>query len=666
MRSINRILIAIILLLKVLTAQSQNVEIEKDYRYMHMLSADELYQKVDYNFQSTAAPVGPVRAIAEWEQMSAVLVRYPFGVPVSFIKTLADVDTVITIVYDQSEENSVRSQYESESVDMTRVKFFHANSDSYWTRDYGPWFIIDGNNDVSVLNFNYNRPRENDNTIPQYIDDFLGMPYYAMNVVHTGGNYMTDGYGSSASTSIVYSESEDLGFSSDVVDSRMLNYMGIDNHIVVTDPNNTYIDHVDCWGKFLDVDKILIRKVSKSHNQYDEVEAMADYWANKTSKWGNNYQVYRVYSPNDQPYTNSLILNKRVFVPITGSSNDNAALEVYRQAMPGYQVIGVTNNTYEPWLSTDALHCRTHEIADKNMLCIMHYPLLGQQDDNCVYTISANIDALSGAGVNDDSVKLYVRYNSDEWQCVSMVNISGNTYSASIPNPAFETQVSYYITAADSVGKTATHPFIGSPDPHQFTTGAAESIHFSHSSITFTEESFDPIQLYIANNGTSDITISSSNYESLNYSTVTPLNSALTVPFSISAGDSVGFEVAPLIVTKNANNQVNTESLQFTTTQKTYGISIATDESFMNGVEDESFGSIVVYPNPFVDVVTVAAPQFSSNVSAKVYSVSGAEFAQLTPQQGFFRWNAASMPRGLYIVKIEGKNGIRTVKVVKI
>ena len=52
--------------------------------------------------------------------------------------------------------------------------------------------------------------------------------------------------------------------------------------------------------------------------------------------------------------------------------NQNA-LNVYQEALPGYQIIGVEGFSFNQelcFLNTDALHCRTHEIPDDDMIFI--------------------------------------------------------------------------------------------------------------------------------------------------------------------------------------------------------------------------------------------------------------------------------------------------------
>ena len=78
---------------------------------------------------------------------------------------------------------------------MDNVEFVIGSTDSYWTRDYRSWWVVDGNRNVSVVDFTYNRPRPNDNQAPFKMSVYLSTPYFAIDLVHTGGNYMTDSYG---------------------------------------------------------------------------------------------------------------------------------------------------------------------------------------------------------------------------------------------------------------------------------------------------------------------------------------------------------------------------------------------------------------------------------------------------------------------------------------
>ncbi|MCD4665758.1 MAG: agmatine deiminase family protein [Bacteroidales bacterium] len=445
----------------------QSFSQEKPKTLTHHMSPEEkaMFHLVGKGYKGTDPPPGEIRNIAEFDQMEGVLIRYPFGINYQLIAGMSEEIIVTTIVETQSQQNYITGQYESHGVNMENVNFLLAESDSYWTRDYGPWYVTYGEDQIGIVDFIYNRPRPLDNAIPLAMADFLGIEWFGMELIHAGGNYMTDGMGISSSSELVWEENPTM--THEEIDQMVNEYLGINTYHVIPDPNNTYIDHIDCWGKFLDIDKVLIREVPPTHSQYDEIEATADYYANQVSAYGNNYEVYRVFTPNNQPYTNSLILNNRVLVPITGSPWDDDAIASYQEVMPGYDIIGFTGS----WESTDALHCRTKGIADRNMLYIKHLPLFGIQPFQPDYEIEAEITAYSGQPIYNDSVRVVYWINGGNQEEIVMTYEGGKLYSAVISGVPENPEISYYIHAADESGKSVNHPFIGEPDPHIFSVG---------------------------------------------------------------------------------------------------------------------------------------------------------------------------------------------------
>jgi agmatine/peptidylarginine deiminase len=441
----------------------------------HMMSKDELkmMHTIARDFEETPPPEGTVRNIAEFERMQGVIVTFLsygsngyFGIPVDLIKEMAEDVMVYTVVEDQSAENFVTSLYEEGSVNLNNIKFVKSYADSYWSRDYSPWFITN-NNKPAIVDFPYNRPRPNDDDMPIVFGEYLNIDVYGMDLISTGGNYMSDGMKVAASCDLVYTENP----TKDSLEVAELakNYLGIDKYHLVRDPLDDYIEHIDCWGKFLAVDKILIGKVPESDDRYDDFEAMAAYWANQTTSFGNKYKVYRTYSPNGQPYTNSLILNSKVLVPIVegyGSQWNDSALNVYRKAMPGYEVIGFTPSS-AGWQSTDALHCRTHELPDMEMLHIYHK---AQKDKIIIDSIDNNLVA-NAVSFNDyeiTTVDLAYSINNNAFTQVSMtvLNAEDGKYGFTLPELSVGDTLAYYIEAHDKSGRVEKHPFMGEADPH--------------------------------------------------------------------------------------------------------------------------------------------------------------------------------------------------------
>ncbi|MDD4847355.1 MAG: agmatine deiminase family protein [Bacteroidales bacterium] len=439
----------------------------------HQMSQEEQAHKneIGKNRVITEPPTAPIINIAEFQPSQGVVIRYSFGIPMSLIAAMSQVVTVTTVVNSASAQNIVTNQYQNSGVNMNNIDFLIAPTDSYWTRDYGPWFIIDGNGEFGIVDFVYNRPRPNDDNFASQIAEHLDVNLFGMNMQHTGGNYMTDGYGTSASTTLTISEN---GSNPNDLQQMASDYLGINTYHFIEDPLGDYIEHIDCWGKFLAVDKVMIGQVAESDPRYQDYEDVANFFANTSTSWGNNYRVFRVYTPGgsyDQttPYTNSLILNDHVFVPQTGNEWDDEAIASYQAAMPGYTIVPVQQDNYTPWENTDALHCRTHEVADLGMLLIRHYPIYGEQLAGSDFIINAEITPFSGQSLIADSVLVYYRINDGEWMSVPMAQQCGSAYHGVISNLPEGSKVDYYIFAKDQSGRREMHPYIGPYDPHTFT-----------------------------------------------------------------------------------------------------------------------------------------------------------------------------------------------------
>lgn len=469
--SIKRLLFFMMLSVS-LFIRAQEHEIQK-YHSTHHLSPEEkaLMQKQTRSFTETDPPVGDVRNIAEWEPMESVLIAYDggFGIPLSLIAEMSQDCGVTTIVSNASEENNVMTIYNNNGVNTANCTFVHQDPNTYWTRDYSPWYITVDNSEVAIINFPYNRPRPNDNDVPILMANELGIDLYGMNIEHTGGNYMCDGYGAAASTDLVWEENTNQTTTD--IDQKVLDYMGIQTYHVTLDPLDDYIKHIDCWGKFLDVDKILITEVPVTDYRYDDYEAVASYFAGQNCSWGYPYEVIRVqaadyYEYEENPYTNSLILNNKVFVPQTGSDLDDDAIAVYEAAMPNYEIIGVYSTS---WINSDALHCRTHGIPDRSMLDIRHMPIQGDLEFQEYYTVEAEVFSIGGAPISAGYPKLYYRTNEGDWISETMGYISGISYMADIPGMNGENTVDYYIEAQNDAGKYRVQPLTAGHDPHTFT-----------------------------------------------------------------------------------------------------------------------------------------------------------------------------------------------------
>lgn len=413
----------------------------------------------------------PVSAVAESAQMGGVLISYPgtiappedkkqlppsgprsFGIPNELIIRMQQLDSKsgpvrIFIMCNDNNQLPLINKSLDETAKSLKLRFdpdlVHLvpwDTDTFWTRDYGPWWIKNkntgyygiakhiytslGGGSVGLVEGAENvNPREgsgilrpNDDAGAVKFSDYLNTPirkwnkakwtdgknsdgtqkyvklppikvhnWYFTGLLDVGGNYMTNGEGIIASSYLVATQNE-LPVESEkqltdddpeIIRKRMEyimkqcnRFLGAQKYLVLTDPTGTYIGHIDCWGKFLASDKVLIAR-SQDKDINAAFDGIASFFESNKFKV-SRVMCQRIYVQNaDTPnttaaYTNSLILNDHVYVPIAGGKYnrfDNDAIEAYKNAMgDDYTIVPILGKPEFPWLGTDAMHCRTRGV----------------------------------------------------------------------------------------------------------------------------------------------------------------------------------------------------------------------------------------------------------------------------------------------------------------
>ena len=423
-----------------------------------------------------------LRMPAEFEPSSMIKMCYPNNMPLSAYKTIAEDNKLLILVNpdynNYSRISEARSEFESAGVKMENVTFLDMSIDDdygYWVRDFSPFYVFK-QKQLSIVDFTYNRPyRTQQNAVPSKLATYFNLPYSKMSLTHTGGNLMQDGRGTAFSDDLVIQENSN---DESKVRSQMEQFTGTDNYVITIDPQGDYIAHIDCWGKIVAPDKIIVAKLPQSNAHYSDYELVANTLANTKCAYGYNYKIYRIEEPGGNtvaPYTNSLIANGHVYMPLGSNSTYNQkALQVYQEALPGYQIHGIqgfSSDTGLQFLNTDALHCRTHEVPDQNMLFIDSREVYhGEVDLKEKYVVKTNIVSYSGAEVNDENVIIKFSINNGAYQTSEMTRYEDSTnFTYTFEGLNSGDDVKYFIEARDNASHSNVDPSCGELDPHHFT-----------------------------------------------------------------------------------------------------------------------------------------------------------------------------------------------------
>lgn len=636
-----------------------------EWRLKKYLSEEEMYMPItNRSFVETPPPTGEVRFPGEYEPMQAVMIVYPLGIPVELVKEMAE-DCKVIVIVESYEQSYAQSDFQSAGVNMANIEYLNAPTNSYWIRDFGPWYIFNGK-EPAIVDNKYNRPRPYDDDIPGEFAEYWDIEMFGMNVVHTGGNMMEDGRGHGVSDDIVITESySQAGVTEEQVYEKMKAYLGIDPYHVTIDPQGDYIAHVDCWGKYLAPDKILLARVPESNPRYPYYEEVAEYFETTNCCWGYPYKVYRVDIPGGNvisPYTNSLILNKKVLVPM-GSNNayNEAALNIYREAMPGYEVIGVVNNSYwDGWLNTDALHCRTRGVMDFNMFYVDHRNVVfGEQEWQDSIAITSKFIAYSGADLKQDSLLVYYSIDGGEYQTAKMT-ATGNPdeYVGYIKGYNGGSKVDYYVFGADESNRRYQQPVFGELDPHTFTMEE-----YVETMLTLNPEEINLDDTYeggmetltITNNTASDVVLNDIMYRGDN-ALMFDTEYEFTLPYTIAVGESVEVEVYMNEVWKRElvietelviNSSVGEQTIPVTWKGEV-------------DIEENSFALVELYPNPMNDVLYIESENIAS---VAIFNAVGQQVLFVESRNEI---DVAELNSGLYFVRlIDNKGNTITKKIIK-
>jgi len=296
--------------------------------------------------------------------------------------------------------------------------------------------------------------------------DIQNLPLY-----WTGGNFMTDGYGMGFSTELMVNENN---MDDDEFENIVDEYLNIDNYHIFENPNEESIQHIDCLAKLVSPETIIIKQVPESSPEYECMEDFADSFYELNTFYDRPFNIHRILCPEINggswetnpvaAYTNSLILNNKVLVPQYGIIEDTQALNVYQEAMPGYEIIGFDDTFGNPWYAEDALHCRTMGVFDPHMIHISHKSIRTDElSDNGSVNINAEIIDYSDANTNVQSIIAYWKYSAEDGPFgeIALELESNNIYTGTFPALNSNSSIDYFLTATNSSGKTLSHPIAG-------------------------------------------------------------------------------------------------------------------------------------------------------------------------------------------------------------
>lgn len=433
-----------------------------------------LEQKITSSSRSVPLPPpGPVRTMAEWEPIQALVITWA-GQSTILKEIVRHAVKECKVFIITTNSTNVTSSLTSAGISLDSVQFIDTPFNSIWVQDYGPWTVY--KNDVDslyLIDWIYNRPRPQDDASPGAIAGHLDIPIYEAIIdpddwVHTGGNHLQDGLGTAFSSRLVLNENEDK--TEDEIDSIAYKFLGVSQYIKFPTLPYDGIHHLDMHMRVIDEETIIVGEYPPGIADGPQINSNMQYLMNEfNTSFGNKYRIIRIPMPPDasdsypdeggdyRTYTNSIFINKTILVPTYEEKYDTTALRIYRENLPGYNVIGINCNSIIS--SLGALHCITRPVGANEPLLIAHPRLHDTDDADNEYPVTAIIKHINGIA----EANLNYRIAGDSiYTIVPMIfsDTLQNLWTANIPSHSGGTEIQYYIHARSYNGKEQVRPIV--------------------------------------------------------------------------------------------------------------------------------------------------------------------------------------------------------------
>ncbi len=479
MKKISPILIVLVLFFVApLVAQEQPIP--------HFLTEAEKALLPNYTFGSdnrTPPPTGPVRTMAEWEEVEYLVVTWQPNFPNILRQIVQAAVQECKVIITTQNETSVANYLTSNGVDLTNVTFLDEDWDTIWIRDYaGNTIYSDDVGDRALVDWIYNRPRPNDDVMPLAHASNTGVPIYVTDsgtndLVNTGGNFMSDGLGNAFASELILEENEPgnpYGVTPKTeaqIDQVMSAYMGIDSYIKMPILPYDGIHHIDMHMKLLDEETLLVSKYPEGVADGPQIEANINYvLSNFSSTFGTPYDVKWIDAPPStsgnhpdtggsyRTFTNATFVNKTILIPTYRTEVDVPALAQWEEMMPGYNIVGIdVDNGGENLISQlGAIHCITHTIGVADPLWIVHQKI-DEAEANTVVPVAAQIKHNSGIAT---ATVFWKEESAVTWEETAMSDAGSNMWTVDITIPDTEENIQYYIAAEANSGKIQVRPIV--------------------------------------------------------------------------------------------------------------------------------------------------------------------------------------------------------------
>ena len=340
---------------------------------------------------------------AEWERHEGTWLQWPQArvrvgnqlklerTWLTMVDALHQHENVHITVADERQRDHVAYQLDYLRIRSANVHLYIIPTDDVWARDNGPIYVVKQGCDLAITDWIFNGwgnrfEHRLDNRVPSIIGEKLSLPVFDPPMVLEGGAVEVNGTGTlMATSSSMIDPYRNPSSSQGEIEAILSQYLGVDHFIWLTGAGRGECEkwgdgtdsHIDLIARFTSESTVLHnwtdetsdprhRLLARIRQELQEVRTESGEPLTLVPLPLPRNGVHRITSAprrkstlTDAAYSNYLVANGVVLVPVFGNVNDERAKAIIAEQFPDRQVIGI--DAVAVTEDGGAIHCVTQQ-----------------------------------------------------------------------------------------------------------------------------------------------------------------------------------------------------------------------------------------------------------------------------------------------------------------
>jgi agmatine/peptidylarginine deiminase len=314
------------------------------------------------------------RVRGEFEHQEALilgvneLVQFHQELLAKIVEAIHDKIKIIGVVANEEQRLNTLALLKSHGLPENSIDFFQWPVEAMWVRDYAPFFLVGKH--TTVIDFTYPEPNRDleDNFTVAFAATFR-LHYDHCRLTLEGGNLSSNGDGICVSTTKIVQRNEARGYDAEHIGNLLSQHFHFTRWVHLKPLEDEPTGHADMFMTLAASNKAVVGFYRADEDRVNAqiLDENAGVLKGEPTKDGP-MEVLRVPMPshrdgNWRTYTNVIYANGVVLVPQypeTDPELDKIALQVFRDALPDWKVVGI--DCSKLITKRGALHCISRNV----------------------------------------------------------------------------------------------------------------------------------------------------------------------------------------------------------------------------------------------------------------------------------------------------------------